>query len=104
MSGRVDADVADAVSREPEGGHVQSEEASAFEVVRDEGEGLGGWGGEGVKEEEGEEEVLQRVGGECFGFNSGPGHGLGGKGGEGAGEVLESFFLLLRKGQKRGFC
>lgn len=45
MSGGVDADVADPVRGDPERGCVQSEEAGAFEVVRDEGDGL--WGGNG---------------------------------------------------------
>lgn len=110
MGGGVDADVADAGSREPEGGRVQSEEAGAFEVVRDEGEGVGvgGWrgrGGERVKEEEGEEEVLQGVGGEWVGFDSGPGGGLGGEGAEGAGEVLERFFFSsFQKRAQGGLC
>lgn len=42
MSGGIDADVANAVRREPKGGRVESEEAGAFEVVRDEGDGMGG--------------------------------------------------------------
>lgn len=41
MSGGIDADVVDPVRGETEGGRVQSEEAGAFEVVRDEGDGMG---------------------------------------------------------------
>lgn len=47
MSGWIDADVADTVRGDTEGECVQSEEAGAFEVVRDEGDGMGGSGAGG---------------------------------------------------------
>lgn len=72
MGGGVDADIADAVRRKPERGHMQSEEARAFEVMGDEGEGAGRRGG-GMEEDEREQKVLQRVGGEWIGFDSVPG-------------------------------